>query len=138
MKSRFALLAVMCVAAAPLAAQGGGQGRQGGMGRGLNIDQLTTMYTLTTEQVTKTNELLKTYTTKTAGVQAWMTKLREGGDMQAVRNAPGFADSMKVTTDARAAFDAEFKKVLTGAQVTKFDSVAAARAAMMQNRPQGQ
>lgn len=135
MKSRFALLAVMCVAAAPLAAQGGG--RQGGGMGGMNIDQLTTMYTLTPEQVTKTNELLKVYTTKTAGVQAWMTKLRESGDMQAMRSAPGFADSMKVTSDARAAFDAEFKKVLTGAQVAKFDSVAAARAARMQ-RPQGQ
>ncbi|MES2303979.1 MAG: hypothetical protein V4558_00630 [Gemmatimonadota bacterium] len=132
MKSRFALLAMLCVAVAPLAAQGGGQGR--GMG-GINVEQMTTMYSLTPEQVAKATDLKKAYDTKTAGVTAWMTKLREGGDMQAMRDAPGFADSMKKNTDARDSFNAEFKKILTGAQVTKFDSVQAARAA--RQRPGG-
>lgn len=135
MKSRFALLAMLFVAAAPLAAQGGGQGQGRGMG-GINVEQLTTLYALTPEQAAKATELKKAYDTKTAGVTAWMTKLREsGGDMASMRDTPGFADSMKKNTDARDSFNAEFKKILTGAQVTKFDSVQAARAARM--RPAG-
>ncbi|MEO5800580.1 MAG: hypothetical protein ABIZ70_02195 [Gemmatimonadales bacterium] len=137
MKSRFALLAIVCVAAAPLAAQGGGGAPGGGRGMGgINVEQMSTMYTLTPEQVAKANDLKKAYDTKTAGVTAWMTKLREGGgDMQSMRDTPGFADSMKKNTDARDSFNAEFKKILTGAQVTKFDSVQAARAA--RQRPAG-
>lgn len=135
MKSRFALIAMLCVAAAPLAAQGGGQGQGRGMG-GINVEQMTTLYALTPEQVAKVTDLKKAYDAQTAGVTAWMTKLRESGvDRAAMMQTPGIADSMKKTSDARAAFDAEFKKVLTGAQVTKFDSVQAARAARM--RPQG-
>lgn len=135
MKSRFALIAMLCVAAAPLAAQGGGQGQGRGMGGGVNIERMTTLYSLTPEQVAKATELKKTYDAQTAGVQAWMTKLRESGDMAAMRDAPGAADSMKKMTTATEAYNAEFKKILTGAQVAKFDSVQAARAARM--RPQG-
>lgn len=128
MKARFALLALATVVAAPLAAQGGGM--RGGAQ--LNIDNLTTMYTLSDEQKTQTTALLATYNESTKGVRDWMTKLRESGDMQAMRSAPGAADSTKKLQDARAKFDADFKAVLVGTQVAKFDSVAAARAARMQ------
>lgn len=128
MKARFALLALATVVAAPLAAQGGGT-RGGGQ---LSIDNLTTMYTLSTEQKAQTTTLLATYNEATKGVQAWMAKLRESGDMQAMRSAPGAADSTRKLQDARAKFDADFKSVLVGTQVAKFDSVAAARAARMQ------
>ena len=132
MKSRLALLGLLVVAAAPLAAQGGGRG----MG-GMNIEQMTTMYALTADQVAKATDLKKAYDASTAGVQAWMLKLREANpdNPAAMREAPGFADSLAKTTAARQAFDTEFKKILTGAQVVKFDSVQAARAARM--RPQG-
>jgi len=131
MKSRLALLGMLVVAAAPLAAQGGGGGGRGG----INIEQMTTMYALTPDQVAKATELKKTYDAQTAGVQAWMTKLREAGDPAAMRATPGFADSTAKIIAARGAFNAEFKKLLTGAQVTTFDSVEAARAARM--RPPG-
>jgi len=135
MKSRIALLGMLVVAAAPLAAQGGGGGGRG-MG-GINVEQMTTMYALTPDQVAKTTELKKTYDAQTAGVQAWMTKLREANadNPAAVRDAPGFADSLAKTTAARDTFNAGFKKLLTGAQVVTFDSVQAARAARM--RPPG-
>lgn len=140
MKSPYALLALLVVAAAPLAAQGGGggggMGGGRGMGGGINVEQLTTLYSLTPAQAAKATELKKTYDASTAGVQAWITKMRESGDMAAMREAPGAADSMKKMTTAREAFNAEFKKILTGAQVTTFDSVQAARAARMQ-RPAG-
>lgn len=130
MKSRFALLTLLVIAAAPLAAQGGGGGMGGGgrMGGGMNIEQMSTMYSLTPDQVAKATELKKAYDASTSGVQAWMTKMRESGDMAAMRDAPGAADSMKKMTDARAAFNVEFKKLLTAAQAAQFDSVQAARA----------
>ena len=56
MKSRLALVAVMVLATAPLAAQGGGGAPGGGRGmggRGMNIEAMTALYTLTPEQVTK-------------------------------------------------------------------------------------
>ncbi len=140
MKSPYALLALLVVVAAPLAAQGGGgsggMGGGRGMGGGINVEQMTTMYSLTPAQATKATELKKTYDASTAGVQAWIAKLRESGDMAAMREAPGAADSMKKMTTAREAFNGEFKKILTAAQVTTFDSVQAARAARMQ-RPAG-
>lgn len=134
MKARFALAALATLIAAPLAAQGGM--RMGGAAGGMNIESLSTLYSLSTEQKTKTESFLVTYTESTKGVQAWMMKLRESGAaMGSIRDTPGFADSMKKSTDARAKFDAEFKSILVGTQVAKFDSVAAARGARM--RPQG-
>ena len=134
MKSRLALIALMTIATAPLAAQGGGM-RMGG-GQAMNVEALTSMYTLSTEQQTKTTTLVAAYNESTKGVQAWMMKLRESGaDMASIRSTPGFADSTKKMTDARAKFDADFKALLVGTQVAKFDSVTAARAARM--RPQG-
>ncbi|MEO5825967.1 MAG: hypothetical protein ABIR59_08775 [Gemmatimonadales bacterium] len=137
MKARFALAALAILIAAPLAAQGGGGGmRMGGAGGGMNIESLNGMYSLSTEQTKKAEGFLETYTDATKGVQAWMMKLRESGaPMGSIRDTPGFADSMKKSTDARARFDADFKSILVGTQVVKFDSVAAARAA--RTRPQG-
>lgn len=134
MKARFALAALATLIASPLAAQGGGM-RMGGGGQ-MNIESLSTLYSLSTEQKTKTEDFLATYTDATKGVQAWMMKLRESGAaMGSIRDTPGYADSMKKSADARASFDAEFKSILVGTQVAKFDSVAAARAA--RTRPQG-
>ncbi len=79
---------------------------------------------------------METYTEATKGVTAWMMKLRENGaDMASIRSTPGFADSTKKSADARAKFDGDFKSILVGTQVAKFDSVAAARAT--RTRPQG-
>ncbi|MBA2291257.1 MAG: hypothetical protein H0W15_02250 [Gemmatimonadales bacterium] len=134
MKARFTLAALATLIAAPLAAQGGGM-RMGGAGQ-MNIESLSALYSLSTEQGKQTEEFLATYAEATKGVQAWMMKLRESGAaMGSIRDTPGFPDSMKKTTDARAKFDADFKSILVGTQVAKFDSVAAARAARM--RPQG-
>ena len=132
MKARFALAAIMVLGTAPLAAQGGARMGQ----QGMSIDNLTTLYSLSAEQKTKTEALLATYTESTKGVTAWMMKLRESGaDRQAMASTPGFADSTKKVNDSRAKFEADFKAILVGTQVAKFDSVAAVRAARM--RPQG-
>ena len=70
MKSRLALVAMLVMAAAPLAAQGGGGGGAGGRGmgggRGMNIEAMTALYTLTPEQVTKADALLKAYQAQVA------------------------------------------------------------------------
>ena len=95
MKARLALAALMTVATLPLAAQG-----QRGMGRQLSIDNLTTMYSLSAEQKTKTEALLATYTDATKGVQAWMMKGGRGGRHGVLRSTP-LPDSTRNTTDAR-------------------------------------
>ncbi|MBP9896884.1 MAG: hypothetical protein KBF28_00790 [Gemmatimonadales bacterium] len=128
MKSRLALVAMLVMAAAPLAAQGGGGGGAGGRGmgggRGMNIEAMTALYTLTPEQVTKADALLKAYQAQVAPLQAYMMAQRQA---QAEVNA----DSMKKSTDARTKFNADFKALLAGDQVKKFDSVQAAQAARM-------
>lgn len=126
MKSRLALVAMLVMAAAPLAAQGGGGagGRGMGGGRGMNIEAMTALYTLTPEQVTKADALLKAYQAQVAPLQQYMMAQRQA---QAEVNA----DSMKKSTEARNKFNADFKALLTGDQVKKFDSVQAAQAARM-------
>jgi hypothetical protein len=119
MRSRFALLALLVVVAAPLAAQGGGMGRGGG--RGMSIDQLTTQYSLSSDQKTKTDALLKIYNDGTTATQAWMRSEAQAG---AARNA----DSAKKVSDALTKFNADFKALLAGPQIAKFDSIQAARA----------
>ena len=131
MKSRFALLAMVVVCAAPLAAQGGGMG---GMGRGgnrmMNIDTLTATYSLSAEQKTKATALIKVYNDNTAATMAWMMTQRQAGE---ARNA----DSAKKVSDAMTKFNADFKALLAGPQITKFDSIQAARAARMGGRGPG-
>lgn len=127
MKSRFALLAMVLVSAAPLAAQGGG-----GMGRGgnrmMNADTLTAVYGLSAEQKTKTEGLIKIYNDGTAATMAWVRTQPRG-------SAP--PDSMKKLQDAMAKFNADFKALLAGPQIAKFDSIQAARAARMGGRGPG-
>ncbi|MGH7592815.1 MAG: hypothetical protein ACRELE_03045 [Gemmatimonadales bacterium] len=132
MTSRFALLAMVVVTAAPLAAQGGGGGMGGGRmgGRGMNADALTAQYDLSADQKTKTEALLKIFSDGTASTQAWMMAQRQAGE---TRNA----DSAKKVGEAMAKFNADFKALLAGPQLAKFDSVQAARAARMQGRGPG-
>jgi hypothetical protein len=90
----------------------------------MNIEAMTALYTLTPEQVTKADALLKAYQAQVAPLQAYMMAQRQA---QAEVNA----DSMKKSTDARTKFNADFKALLAGDQVKKFDSVQAAQAARM-------
>lgn len=113
MKFRFALLATLVVVAAPLAAQGGRRG-----GGGMNVDNMATMYTLSADQKTRTDSLVKIFTAGTAATQAWIRSEAQAG---AVANA----DSAKKVADARARFNADFKALLTPDQAKKFDSVQA-------------
>lgn len=133
MKSRLALVAMLVVAAAPLAAQGGGGPPGGGRGmggRGMNIEAMTALYTLTPEQVTKADALLKAYQAQVMPLQQYMMAQRQGG-------GEVNADSMKKSTDLRTKFNADIKALLTGDQVKKFDSVQAAQAARMGGRGPG-
>lgn len=127
MKSRFALLAMVVVCAAPLAAQGGG--RMGG-GRGMSVDNLAATYSLSAEQKTKTEALLKIFNDNTAATSAWIMAQRQAGE---ARNA----DSAKKVSDAMTKFNADFKALLAGPQIAKFDSIQAARAARMGGRGPG-
>ncbi len=122
MKTRYALLAMMFVAAIPLGAQGGGGGRRngGGGGAAMNIDNLTTTYKLTADQKTAAEALIKTYTTATQATQAWMRSEAQAGGAQN-------ADSLKKITDARATFDSGFKALLTAPQAQVYDSVQKAQ-----------
>lgn len=135
MKSRFALLAMAVVSAAPLAAQGGGMGGMSmGGGRGgsrmMNIDRLTATYNLSAEQKTKAEGLIKIFNDGTAATQAWMMAQRQAAE---ARNA----DSAKKVMDAMAKFHAGFKALLAGPQIAKFDSIQAAHAARMGGRGPG-
>ena len=133
MKSRLALVAMLVVAAAPLAAQGGGGAPGGGRGmggRGMNIEAMTALYTLTPEQVTKADALIKAYQESTRPLQQYMMAQRQGG-------GEVNADSMKKSTDLRTKFNADIKALLTGDQVKKWDSVQAAQAARMGGRGPG-
>lgn len=128
MKSRLALLAMVVVSAAPLAAQGGGgMGRMGG-NRMMNADTLTAVYSLSADQKTKTEGLLKIYNDGTAATMAWIRTQPRG-------SAP--PDSMKKIQEAMAKFNADFKALLAGPQIAKFDSIQAARAARMGGRGPG-
>jgi Spy/CpxP family protein refolding chaperone len=128
MKSRFALVAMLALAAAPLAAQGGGGGggggggRRGGGGRGMSVEALTTMYTLTDDQKAKTQTLLDEYN---KGAQPLMQYMRS----QQQNGATSDPDSMKKSQDLRTDFNSKFKALLTADQSKKFDSVQTAQAA---------
>lgn len=108
MKARFALMAMMLVAVAPLSAQ-----RRGG---GMTIDQLSSTYSLTSPQKPKVEALLKAYNDNTQPTMAWMASERANG---AITNA----DSSKKLADARTKFNADFKAILTVPQAEKFDSI---------------
>ena len=111
MKSRFALLAMVLVSAAPLAAQGGG-GMGGRGNRMMNADTLTALYGLSADQKTKTEGFIKIYNDGTAATMAWVRTQPRG-------SAP--PDSMKKLQDAMAKFNTDFKAILAGPQIAKFD-----------------
>jgi len=99
-------------------------------GRGMNIEAMTALYTLTPEQVTKADALIKAYQESTRPLQQYMMAQRQGG-------GEVNADSMKKSTDLRTKFNADIKALLTGDQVKKWDSVQAAQAARMGGRGPG-
>jgi hypothetical protein len=111
MKSRFALLAMLVLVAAPLAAQGGGRG-------GMNVDNLNTLYKLTKDQKTKTQSLIDDYNKNTASVQQYILS-------QTQNAATVSPDSTKKRSDLLADFNAKFKALLTADQARKYDSVQA-------------
>ena len=90
MKVRFALVA-LALSAAPLAAQGGGQGR---MMRGvMNVDQMSTTLSLTADQKTKYQGVLDNYMKMMQPLQTYMRAQMQAG-------AEVSADSQKKMTDA--------------------------------------
>lgn len=116
MKSRFALLAMMVIAAAPLAAQGGGRG----MARGIMNDSvMTSLLGLSADQHTKYKATLDTYNTANMSLMTYMRA-------QAQAQAEVSADSTAKRTAMRAKLAADLKALLTPAQVIKFDSVVTA------------
>lgn len=118
MKSRFALLAMMVIAAAPLAAQGGG-GR-GGMARGIMNDSvMTSLLGLSADQHTKYKATLDTYNTANMSL---MTYIRAQGQA----GAEVSADSTAKRTAMRAKVTTDLKALLTPDQAKLFDSVVAA------------
>ena len=118
MKPRFALLAMLAIVVLPLSAQGrrnGGGG--GGFGAAaMNIDNLATTYKLSSEQKTKTEALIKTFNDVTSKTISWIQSERRAG-------GASNADSAKKVTDARDAFNASFKALLTEPQAQVFDSL---------------
>jgi hypothetical protein len=123
MKSRFALLAMLALVAAPLAAQGG----RGG-GRGMSVDNLNTVYQLSKDQKTKTQSLLDDYNKNSASVQLYIQTQRQN----AAEVSP---DSTKKGADLLADFNTKFKALLTANQVKKFDSVQASRCVRTRANP---
>ena len=123
MKSRFALLAMMVIAAAPLAAQGGGGmgGMGGGRGaRGINNDStMSAVLGLSADQHAKYKATLDTYNTANMSLMMYMRAQRQA-------QAEVSADSTAKQAALRTKLAADLKALLTPAQVTKFDSVVAA------------
>ena len=87
----------------------------------MNIDNLTATYKLTADQKTRTEALVKAYTTATQPTLAWMASERRAG-------GAANTDSLMKIADARAAFDTGFKALLTDPQAQVFDSVRKAQA----------
>ncbi len=126
MKARFALLATLAVFAAPLAAQGGGQGmRMGGgmMAAAPSLDSLTAQLVLTEEQQPKVAAVLKAYEESTKDAQAFVTKMRESGNMQGLRDNPDAMKHMTALRDARSKMTTDLKAILTTEQSAKYDEL---------------
>jgi hypothetical protein len=121
MKSRFALLAMLALVAAPLAAQGRG-------GRGMNVDNFNTLYQLTKDQKNKTQALLDDYNKNSASVQQYIFLQRQNA-------ADVSPDSTKKGADLLVDFNTKFKALLTASQAKKFDSVQASRCVRTRANP---
>jgi hypothetical protein len=121
MKSRFALLAMMVIAAAPLAAQGGGgMGGGRGMARGINNDStMSAVLGLSADQHAKYKATLDAFNSANMSLMTYMRAQRQA-------QAEVSADSTAKQTAMRTKLTADLKALLTPAQVTKFDSVVTA------------
>lgn len=129
MTTRLAALALLALAAAPLAAQGGGMGggmRMGSMMTAPDAAKLTTDLALDSAQAAQATALVAAYREATKGVQGWMDGIRASGNMAAMRNAPGAQDSLAKLRTARTKFDADLKAILTPEQAKKYDELQAA------------
>jgi Spy/CpxP family protein refolding chaperone len=128
MKSRFALLAMMVIAAAPLAAQGGGgggggMGGMGGGGRGgrgiMNDSTMASLLGLSADQHTKYKATLDAYNTANMSLMTYMRAQRTA-------QADVSPDSTAKQTAMRAKVTADLKALLTADQAKLFDSVVTA------------
>jgi hypothetical protein len=133
MKVRSLLLASLALTAAPLAAQGGGQGGQrAGGGRGMQaalpaLDTLTAQLTLTEAQQPKVAELMASYTAATKQSQEFVTKMMAEGGMATMRDNPEAMAHMTALREGRAKFVTDLKAMLTAEQVATYDKLYPAR-----------
>lgn len=126
MKIRYALLATLALFATPLAAQGGGQGmRMGGgmMAAAPSLDSLTAQLTLTAEQQPKVAAVLKAHQESTKDAQAFLAKMRESGQMGAMRDNPEAMKHMTSLREARTKLVADLKAILTPEQSARYDEL---------------
>lgn len=137
MKVRYAVLASLAMFAAPIAAQGqGGQGmRQGMAAAAPTLDSLTAQLALTAEQQPKVAAVLEAYGASTKESQAFMTKMRESGDMASMRDNPDAMKHMTALRDARTTMTTDLKAILTAEQAAKYDALYPQRAG---RRPGGE
>lgn len=127
------MLAAVALVAAPLAAQGGGMGSRGNPMAMLSVptvDTLTRQLGLSADQQGKVKALVAAYDSTTATDRAAVSKVMAAGDMQALRGNPALGK----LREARSAFVAALKDVLTAAQATKYDELYPSR---MGRRPRG-
>jgi len=115
MKSRFALLAMLVVAASPLAAQ---RGRGFGPTGVLNYDQMNSLLKLSSQQKTQYQAALTNYNKIIQPLQEYTREQRQAGAVVS-------PDSTRKQQDAFESFKSSIDSILTEAQKPKFDSVAA-------------
>jgi hypothetical protein len=140
MKVRSLLLASLALVAAPLAAQGGGQGgqRMGG-GRGMmtalpSLDTLTSQLSLTAEQQPKVGQLIADYNTSTKASQEFVSKMMAEGGMAGMRENTEAMAHLTALRQGREKFTAGLKALLTAAQAATYDELYPQR---MGRRPGG-
>lgn len=123
MKVRFALLGALTLAAAPLMAQGGGAGAQGGMmSRFLEVpstDTLASQLGLSADQKTKVAALHDKYESSTKDARAEVAKAMASGDRAAMRGNPAIAK----IREARTTYTDGVKALLTADQKAKYDEL---------------
>ncbi len=114
MKSRLALLALLVVAAFPLAAQGRGFGPHGI----LNVAEMKSLLKLSSQQKTQYQTALTAYNKIAQPLQQYTRDQRQAGAVVS-------ADSTRKQQDALGSFKTTIDGILTDEQKPKFDSVAA-------------
>ncbi|HEX3928635.1 MAG TPA: hypothetical protein VHW65_11630 [Gemmatimonadales bacterium] len=120
MKARFALLAMIVMAAAPLSAQGNGGGRRGGGGRGgmTNVDMMATALSLTADQKASYQKVVDAYNAQAMPLNTYVRS-------QTTAGATVPADSTKKQTDMRAKLTTDLMAIMTtDAQKHMLDSLS--------------